>query len=176
MKYTNLINLKNFLNITDNSCDTDLEKSIKIATKIFDKYLGFNLENKVYREYFRDFNSDKIYINFGYKLNKVNKITLYNEEIKNYKIEDNVVYLDWIYDWELFIEYEAWYSNLEDIPDVEYSALKLCKKIFENTDNNIRSQSIDDINISYYSEKDSKDIFNYKVVLDEYKNMKINKI
>jgi hypothetical protein len=54
--------------------------------------------------------------------------------------------------------------------------LKLCKKIFENTDNNIRSQSIDDINISYYSEKDSKDIFNYKVVLDEYKNMKINKI
>jgi hypothetical protein len=74
MEYTNLTNLKLYLNITGDTLNTELTNIIKAVSGQFDLYLGRNLETNTFIEYI-DIEEVKEILT-DYKINSIDYVKL----------------------------------------------------------------------------------------------------
>lgn len=181
MEYTNITNLKSYLEISDNSEDLLLSEIIKKTTKLFDNYLWQNLWEKTYWEYIWEVFDDYVLFPKNTPIQSITEVRVdeYSTPIKRF-IED-IVYLKYPVTGEVFMEYKAWYQSISDIPDVEEACQKVCKGLYEEiksvNNSKIKSEKIDELSITYFSNSEKwKDTFDYKEVLDRYRNLQPNLI
>lgn len=178
MEYTTKETLKAYLGISDNSFDTVLANVIKRVTLQFDKYLGRNLEAKAYTEYFVCDWDDIVIVSNG-PINSITAIKTDNASgstIAHTRFDGNIIYLSEEFDGTLYIEYNAWYSTLADIGDVEQACLEVCKDIWDNTpasgnEANIKSKQIETLSKTYFSKDEMAwGIWvSFRETLDNYK-------
>jgi hypothetical protein len=79
MEYTNLTNLKSYLNITGDTLDTQLANIIKAVSGQFDLYLGRNLETNTYIEYSEIEEVKEILTD--YKINSIDYVYLDDNDV-----------------------------------------------------------------------------------------------
>lgn len=107
MEYTTLATLKEYLGVTGTTLDTTLTKVITRCTKQFDKYLGRNLEEKTYTEYFI-MDSEDIAIVANGPLTAITKLKIDDEngaDVPFSRIDGNIIYLKESLEATLFVEY-----------------------------------------------------------------------
>jgi len=181
MEYTTVKTLKETLGIdsSDTSKDTLLERLIKTISKQFDNYLGFSLWENIYKQYIRS-NWDFIIVDY-IPVNSILTIRKENpawEEIKYTRIDEQIIYLEKSYIWTIYIEYKAWFTTLDDIPDVENACIELCVLTYKDTpvswsESNVKSKKIDTLSKTFFSKKEMLDSWgyqmNFKEVLDNYR-------
>ena len=181
MEYTALDTLKETLWIeqTDTSKDNLLKRLIKTISKQFDNYLGFSLWENTYKQYVRS-NGDFIIVDYipVTKILTIRKENPAGEEIKYTRIDEQIIYLDTAYIWTIYIEYKAWYTSIDDIPDVENACIELCVLTYRDTptswsESNVKSKKIDTLSKTFFTKKEMFDSggyqMNFKEVLDNYR-------
>ena len=170
MEYTTLENLKNYLKIEENKYDIELGKIIKRATKIIDSYIWQNLGEKTYWEYLWEVFEDYVLFPTNSPITSVNEVRVDDCITPVKRFISDIIYLQNPIIWEVFVEYKAWYKNLEDILDVESCCLSLCKELYENKAK--KSEKIDDMQINYFWDNEKNTFFSdIKGILDKYKNL-----
>ena len=178
MEYTTVENLKGYLGITTNESNAILEKVIKRCTQQFDKYLGRNLEQKAYTEYFVCDGDDIIIVSNG-PINSITKIK-YNDangdDVSHTRIDGNIIYFPWSLDGIIYVEYNAGFTSIDDILDVEQACLEVCKDLWDNTpaswnEANIKSKQIETLSKTYFSKDEMAwGIWvSFRETLDNYK-------
>lgn len=177
MEYTNLENLKEYLGIEDNSKDLQLWKLIKTISKQFDNYLGFSLWEETYKQYV-NIKNDYIIIDFT-PITKIIKICKNNpagEEIEYTRIDEQIIYIDSDYRWQVYIEYKAGYTDLENIADIENACLEICSSTYNDipsswVETNVKSKKIETLSKTYFSKSEMSGgiQMNFREILDNYK-------
>lgn len=179
MEYTTLPTLKTALNITDTSKDVLLSRLIKTISKQFDNYLGFSLWKKLYKQYLTS-HGDFIVVDY---IPVIDILTLKAEnpagnDLVKIRTDEQIVYLDKVYNWTVYIEYNAWHTDLTDLSDVENACIELCILTYNDTpaswsESNVKSKKIDTLSKTFFSKKEMLDSggyqMNYKEILDNYR-------
>lgn len=179
MEYTTLATLKEYLGVTGTTLDTTLTKVITRCTKQFDKYLGRNLEEKTYTEYFI-MDSEDIAIVANGPLTAITKLKIDDEngaDVPFSRIDGNIIYLKESLEATLFVEYTGWYADLDEVADVEQACLEVCKDIWDNTpasgnESNIKSKQIETLSKTYFSKDEMAGGIgvSFRETLDNYKS------
>lgn len=178
MEYTTIANLKAYLGISDTSSDALLTNLIKRCSQQFDKYLGRNLWSKAYTEYVT-MDDDNLLIVANGPVNSVSSIKYDNASwspIEYTRIDGNIIYLSNSVDGLVFVEYNAWYSSINDILDVEQACLEACNDLWNNTPSsgneaNIKSKQIETLSKTYFSKDEMAwgMAITFRDTLDNYK-------
>lgn len=178
MEYTTKETLKAYLGITSTDFDTQITALIKRCTQQFDKYLGRNLWAKDYTEYFV-VDGDNIIIVANGPIKTIANIKFDNaswSSISYTRFDGNIVYFPEELDGTVYIEYNAWYTALTDILDVEQACLEVCKDLWDNTpasgnEANIKSKQIETLSKTYFSKDEMAwGIWvSFRETLDNYK-------
>lgn len=173
MQYTTLANLKEYLGIEDTTRDNILNKIITKTTKLFDKYLWQNLWEKTYWEFLWEIFDDYVLFPSKTPISSVTEVRVDDIPVIVKRFIEDIIYLNESMTWEVFIEYKAGFKTLDEIADVEEACLKLCKKIYLEisweANENIKSEKIDDLQVTYFSENEKDKSFNYTEILDRYR-------
>ena len=180
MEYTTLDGLKLHLFGTsewNDDKDDLLNKLIKTVTKQFDKYLWFSLWKKTYKQYLTSY-GDFIVVDY---LPVVSIITLKENNptwssLTKDRIDEQIVYLSEPFEWTVYIEYEAWYEDLDDLADVEQACLEICTMTYNDNPNsgaetNVKSKKIETLSKTFFSKWEMQwgVQMNFREVLDAHK-------
>lgn len=178
MEYTTLETLKEYLGVPGSTLDATLGKVIKRCTQQFDKYLGRNLEEKTYTEYFVVDGEDIIIVSNG-PLTAITKLKIGDEngaDVPYQRMDGNIIYLKESIEATIFVEYDAGYATIDDILDVEQACLEVCKDIWDNTpasgnESNIKSKQIETLSKTYFSKDEMAGGIgvSFRETLDNYK-------
>lgn len=175
MKYTTLTNLKSFLGINTSDYDTQLQNLIDRVSKQFDNYLWRNLWINTYIDYV-DISDDTLVIVNYWPIVSISSIQDEDWNTIEYKRTDgNMIFLKESFDWIIKIEYDAWYSSIDDILDVEQSCLEVCSDLWGQTpsnenEDNVKSKKIETLSKTYFSKQEMRAWnIDYRETLDNYK-------
>lgn len=181
MEYTTLENLKAHLGIetADTSKDAILERLIKTVTQQFDKYLWFSLWKKTYKQYLSSY-GDFLVVDY---LPVVNILTMKENnptgaDLVKDRIDEQIIYFTTPYEWTVYIEYEAGYTDeeLDKIADVEQACLEICTMTYNDwptsgAEANVKSKKIETLSKTFFSKWEMQwwIQMNFREVLDNYK-------
>lgn len=180
MEYTTLDNLKTtlWITLTDTSKDILLSRLIKTISKQFDNYLGFSLWKKLYKQYLTC-HWDFIVVDY---IPVIDIVALKKEnpagiDLIKTRIDEQIIYLENEYNWTVYIEYNAWYSDLTNLSDVENACIELCVLTYNDTpaswsESNVKSKKIDTLSKTFFTKEERLNSWgyqmNYKEILDNY--------
>lgn len=172
MEYASIEEIKNALNLENNDNDELITRLVKAVSKIFDKYIWYNLGVRTYWQYLRNNTWENILFPSYSPIKWVNEIKDSSWDLKIKKIVDDIIYLqEWVF-WDVFIEYEAGYEQSNEIEDIKEMCIKTVTNLYNVYIQNweIKSKSIDGISISYLEGKlKDSDIMSIRNILDSYK-------
>jgi len=161
MEYTELSTLKGFLSITDDTQDDSLSSIISRMTKSLDNFFWWNLGTAEYVEYL-DW-PNKLFL----RLRNIRAISLYDEDGNDMSgevkmIRGRRVVLKSSISGEIKVEYTAWWDDLEEVWDIEWVFLNMCRDEYNNQwgerEERLKSESVDGIRLSYYSDVEVEDM------------------
>ena len=179
MKYAKIEDIKKSLNIKDWKNDELIQRLIDAVSKAFDKYIWYNLGVRTYGQILKNNTWENVLFPSYSPIKGINELKEEGKNVKIKKIIDDIIYLEESVFGDVFIEYEAWYSDLSEIKDVEEACIKTALNLYKVYIQwwEVRNKSIDGINISYIEAKTNKeDLLDVKNILDQYKIKNYNLI